>query len=77
MPKLKVAKIESCQIWKLTIESGFCISCQKLPVLMNSIESCQNWKLTKLKVAEIESCQNWKFPILKDAKVESEFSISC
>jgi hypothetical protein len=38
LPKLKVAKIEKCQIescknWKLPIESDFRISCQKLTFL--------------------------------------------
>ena len=87
LPKLKVAKIESCQIWMLPIESDLCISRHKLTVLMNWIESYQNWKLPKIKVAKIESCKNWKLPIescqiwklpiLKVAKVENEFSSSC
>ena len=55
-PKLKTAKIESCQSWKLP----------KLKVA--KIESCQNWKLTKLIIV---NCQNWKLPNLKIDKVVS------
>ena len=32
---LKIAKIESCQIWMVWIESDLYISCHKLTVLMN------------------------------------------
>ena len=78
MPKLKVAKIESCQNWKLPkldiakikswkdgkVESDFNISCWKLVLLMNWIENRQDGKLPKLKVAII-----WMLPIESDLHI--------
>ena len=42
LPKLKVAKFESCQNWKLP----------KLKIA--KIENCQNWKLPEMKVAKLK-----------------------
>ena len=77
LSKLKVVRIESCQI----------VSCQncKLPKFkIAKIASCQSWKwfhyfisifdelswkLPKFIVAKIESCQNWRLPKLKVGKI--------
>ena len=54
--KLKMAKIESCQNWKLA----------KLKIAI--IENCQNWKLPNQKLL---SCEIAKMKVSKVAKIEN------
>ena len=69
---MKVAKIESCQNWKLPkLEIAKIESCQswKWFHYFISIFDELSWKLPKLKVAKVESCQNCKLPKLKFGKI--------
>ena len=60
LPKLKVAKFESCHNWKWFQYFFLKVSIfDELKIA--KIESCQNKKLPKLKIAKIESCQSWKW----------------
>ena len=62
MPKLKVAKIESCQNSKSP----------KFKVA--KFESYQNWKLPKLKITNFESCQSWNWLTLSTHNIKIQNS---
>ena len=76
MPKLKIAKIESCQNWKCQnwkllklkkIKNGKLLSWW-IDEIQNW-QSCQHWKLPKLKI--VENCLVVKLPICKPAIAKS------
>ena len=69
MPKLKVAKIESCQSLKFPI--------LKVAKVENELPSCKIAKLPSCKIAKLQNCQITKLQVPKLWTCEYTCSATC